>query len=418
MSSPTRLADIFQAFVGTTADVRFEAYDGSASGPPDAPVTLRLRDQAAVQYIATAPSDLGIARAFVSGSLEVDGDVYTALRALVADERRPVPWGRAVDLLRTQGLGIVKRPPVPQLEAPHPLRRGRRHSKDRDSAAIAHHYDVSNSFYAMVLGPSMTYTCAVYPTQDATLEVAQAAKYDLVAQKLGLDAGMRLLDVGCGWGGMVMHAAEHYDVRAIGVTLSRHQAEWANKTIAERGLSDRAEVRYMDYRDVPEAGFDAVSSIGLTEHIGRRNYPSYFARLSSKLRPGGRMLNHCITRPNSRERAKAKGFIDRYIFPDGELSGPATVMAAMNDNGFEIRHEENLREHYAMTLRDWGRNLNDNWSTAVDEVGLAKARVWRLYMAASRVGFDLNRIELHQILGVRLKPRGVSDFPLRPTWTP
>ncbi len=379
-------------------------------------MTLRLVDEKAVQYIATAPGDLGVARAFVSGSLEVVGDLYTGLRALVGEERRRVPWAQATELLRGYGLRVIKRPPIPTLEAPHPFLRGRRHSKSRDAAAISHHYDVSNAFYAMVLGPSMTYTCAVYPTADASLEAAQSTKYDLVARKLGLDSGMRLLDVGCGWGGMVMHAAEHYDVHAIGVTLSRRQAEWANKAIAERGLSDRAEVRFLDYRDVPESAFDAVSSIGLTEHIGRRNYPSYFARLHSKVRPGGRLLNHCITRPNGHERAKAGGFIDRYIFPDGELSSPATIMEAMNDNGFEIRHEENLREHYAMTLRDWGANLNREWEPAVSEVGVAKARVWRLYMAASRVGFDLNRIQLHQVLGVRLRRRGVSDMPLRPTW--
>jgi len=416
MTSSTRLADLFRAYVGPNQDVRFEAYDGSSAGPVDAPVTLRLQDETAVQYIATAPGDLGIARAFVSGSLEVDGDIYTALRALVPDQRPPIPWGRTVDLLRTHGLTMVRRPPIPPLEAPHPLRRGRRHSKSRDAAAIAHHYDVSNRFYAMVLGPSMTYTCAVYPSINASLETAQATKYDLVARKLGLDSGMRLLDVGCGWGGMVMHAAEHYDARAIGVTLSRQQAEWANKAIAERGLSDRAEVRFMDYRDVPEAGFHAVSSIGLTEHVGRRNYAAYFAGIQAKLRPGGRMLNHCITRPNGRVRAKAGGFIDRYIFPDGELAGPAVIMGVMNDNGFEIRHEENLREHYAMTLRDWGSNLQAEWDAAVDEVGEAKARVWRLYMAASRLGFDVNRIQLHQILGVRLKGRGVSGLPLRPTW--
>jgi cyclopropane-fatty-acyl-phospholipid synthase len=416
MSGSPQLADLFETFVGPNSDVRFEAYDGSTAGPADAPVTLRLVDEKAVQYIATAPSDLGVARAFVSGSLEVVGDLYTGLRALVGEDRRNIPWTQGAELLRGYGLRIIKRPPIPALEAPHPLLRGRRHSKSRDAAAISHHYDVSNDFYAMVLGPSMTYTCAVYPTVDASLETAQSTKYDLVARKLGLDSGMRLLDVGCGWGGMVMHAAEHYDVHAIGVTLSRRQAEWANKAIAERGLSDRAEVRFLDYRDVPESAFDAVSSIGLTEHIGRRNYPSYFARLHSKLRPGGRLLNHCITRPNGRERAKAGGFIDRYIFPDGELSAPATIMEALNDNGFEIRHEENLREHYAMTLRDWGTNLNREWDPAVSEVGVAKARVWRLYMAASRVGFDLNRIQLHQVLGVRLKRRGVSDMPLRPTW--
>jgi cyclopropane-fatty-acyl-phospholipid synthase len=416
MARTSQLADFFEVFVGSDAGVRFEAYDGSATGPKDAPVTLRVVDERAVQYIATAPGDLGLARAFVSGALEIDGDIYTALRAVVPEERRPIPWAQGAEVLRSYGLSTLKRPPVPALEAPPPWRRGLRHSKSRDAAAIAHHYDVSNAFYSMVLGPSMTYTCAVYPVPEASLEVAQATKYDLVARKLDLQPGQRLLDVGCGWGGMVMHAAEHYDVQALGVTLSRQQAEWANKAIADRGLSDRAEVRFLDYRDVAESDFDAVSSIGLTEHIGKRNYAAYFGSLYTKVRPGGRLLNHCITRPNGKERGKAGGFIDRYIFPDGELAGPAFIMSQMNDAGFEVRHEENIREHYAMTLRDWGRNLTTRWDDAVAEVGEPKARVWQLYMAASRVGFDINRIQLHQILGVKLKRGGVSDFPLRPTW--
>jgi cyclopropane-fatty-acyl-phospholipid synthase len=215
---------------------------------------------------------------------------------------------------------------------------------------------------------------------------------------------------------MVLHAAEHYGVKALGVTLSRQQAEWAQKAIAERGLADRAEVRFLDYRDVPESNFDAVSSIGLTEHIGRRNLGDYFTRLSDKLRPEGRLLNHCITRPTTRERARAGGFIDRYVFPDGELLGVGTIMSALQNHGFEPRHEENLREHYAMTLRDWGDNLEANWTEGGAEVGLRRTRVWELYMAASRVGFDLNRIQLHQILGVKLSRGGRSGFPLRPAY--
>jgi cyclopropane-fatty-acyl-phospholipid synthase len=227
---------------------------------------------------------------------------------------------------------------------------------------------------------------------------------------------MRLLDVGCGWGGMVMHAAKEYGVRALGVTLSRQQAEWAQKAIVERGLADLAEVRHLDYRDVTEDNFDAVSSIGLTEHIGARNLASYFSFLAAKLRPEGRMLNHTITRPSNREPQRAQQFIDRYVFPDGELEGPGTIVSAMHDNGLEVRHEENLREHYAMTLREWGNNLERGWDEAVAEVGERKARVWRLYMASSRVGFELNRIQLHQVLGVRSAKDGTSGMPLRADW--
>jgi cyclopropane-fatty-acyl-phospholipid synthase len=292
---------------------------------------------------------------------------------------------------------------------------GKRHSKRRDAEAIHHHYDVSNTFYSMVLGPSMAYTCAVFPTEDASLELAQEEKFDLVCRKLGLQPGMKLLDVGCGWGGMVLHAVKNYGVTAIGVTLSQQQAMWGQQAIADAGLNDVAEIRFSDYRDVPESGFDAVSSIGLTEHIGRANYPSYFSFLYGKLRPEGRMLNHTITRPNdSWQTHFRKSFINRYVFPDGELSGPSQVMTAMNTAGFEIRHEENLREHYALTLKHWCENLEENWDAAVAESSLGTARVWRLYMAASRLGFDINQIELHQMLGVKLGPGGASGMPLRP----
>jgi cyclopropane-fatty-acyl-phospholipid synthase len=226
---------------------------------------------------------------------------------------------------------------------------------------------------------------------------------------------MRLLDVGCGWGGMVMHAAKHYGVRALGVTLSRKQAEWGQKKIAEAGLSDLAEVRHLDYRDVSETGFDAISSIGLTEHIGKAALPSYVRSLHEKLRPGGRLLNHCITRPDNKQPAPVKGFFNRYVFPDGELLGPGYILSAIHDNGFEVRHEENLREHYARTLAAWCANLDDNWDSAVAEVGEERARVWRLYMAGSRLGFERNNIQLHQVLAVKLD--GVdAHMPLRPEW--
>jgi len=289
----------------------------------------------------------------------------------------------------------------------------------RDANAISHHYDVSNTFYEWVLGPSMAYTCACYPSEDATLEEAQAYKHDLVARKLGLRPGMRLLDVGCGWGGMVMHAAREYGVKALGVTLSEQQALWAQRAIADRGLSDLAEVRHLDYRDVAETGFDAVSSIGLTEHVGQAQLPGYFAFLYGKLKPEGRLLNHCITRTAGNEPTRRPdGFINRYVFPDGELEPPGHLVSLMHDSGFEVRHEENLREHYAKTLTGWCANLDEHWDEAVAEVGQGTARVWRLYMAGSRLGFERNHIQLHQILGVRLGEDGKSGMPLRPDWEP
>ncbi len=412
-----RLAEIFTSLIDERARVGFRAYDGSSAGPADPVAVLDLRRPEAVRYIATAPGDLGLARAYVSGALDVEGDLHAALHSLVAIGGNDVPWSERLRILRRIGIGSLRRPELPAEEAPPRWRRGlRRHSKSRDAAAIAHHYDVSNRFYEIVLGPSMAYTCACFPTSAATLEQAQAEKFDLVCSKLDLKPGQRLLDVGAGWGGMVMHAAENYGVKALGVTLSEPQASWAQRAIAERSLQERAEVRFLDYRDVAEDGFDAVSSIGLTEHIGARNLGSYFTFLAGKLRPEGRILNHTITRPSNRERQTAGPFIDRYVFPDGELEGPGTIVSEMHDNGLEVRHEENLREHYAMTLREWGANLERGWDEAVSEVGERRARVWRLYMAASRVGFDLNRIELHQVLGTRTSSRGRSGMPLRPDW--
>ena len=411
-----RLAEVFvRATGGARSGVRFSAYDGSEAGPPDAEVRIEVRSPLALSYLASAPGALGLARAYVTGNLEVVGDMYTALARLADLTLKDIPLVEKAQLLttlaRTRLRNRVEPPPQES------RLRGLRHSKARDRQAIAHHYDVSNQFYEWVLGPSMAYTCAVYPTDDATLEQAQYTKHDLVARKLALKPGMRLLDVGCGWGGMVMHAAKHYGVRALGVTLSRNQAEWAQKAIVDAGLSDLAEVRYLDYRDVAESGFDAVSSIGLTEHIGQSKLPGYFRTLYQKLRPGGRLLNHCITRPDGKIGSRTGGFINRYVFPDGELESPGHLVSAIHDTGFEVRHEENIREHYARTLAGWCANLDEHWDEAVAEVGEGRARVWRLYMAGSRLGFERNNIQLHQILAVKLDGHR-SGMPLRPDWEP
>ena len=412
----TPLAELITRVVGSD-QLSVEAYDGSRSGPAESSVRLVLRSPKALSYLLTAPSSLGLARAYVSGELEIHGDLYDALSIVWSDHIGALPWSERLALLRSvdpRALRWVE--PPPEEYGARRLRYGYRHSKARDAGAISHHYDVSNRFYEWVLGPSMTYTCACFPRDDATLEEAQAHKYDLVCRKLGLQPGMRLLDVGCGWGGMVMHASQHYGVQALGVTLSRRQAEWAKEQIASAGLGHLAEVRFGDYRDVAERDFDVVSSIGLTEHIGLANLPSYFSFLASRLRPQGRLLNHCITRPTTKEPSRTGGFIDRYVFPDGELEGVGVIVSAMQDNGFEVRHEENLREHYARTLAGWCDNLGRHWADAVAEVGVGRARVWALYMAGSRLGFERRTIELHQVLGVKVDASGGSGMPLRPGW--
>jgi cyclopropane-fatty-acyl-phospholipid synthase len=418
------LADVFEQVAGQNADVQFVAYDGSKAGTPGSPaVTISVKDPTAVSYLAQSPGELGLARAFVSGHLDVDGDMYMLL-ARLADAKR-VKLSAADQLSVLFQLGGPKlllnrvAPPPQEVRVNRRRLSGRRHSRGRDASAISHHYDVSNTFYEWVLGPSMAYTCACYPDENATLEQAQEYKFDLVARKIALRPGMRLLDVGCGWGGMVMHAARKYGVRALGVTLSEQQALWAQRAIKEAGLEDLAEVKHLDYREVSETSFDAVSSIGLTEHIGKAQLPEYFGFLYDKLKPGGRLLNHCITRPDDTGPASVTGgFIFRYVFPDGELEGPGHIISQMHDAGFEVRHEENLREHYAMTLAAWCANLTEHWDEAVAEVGEATARVWRLYMAGSRLGFERNQIQLHQVLGVKLAANGQSGMPLRPDWEP
>lgn len=425
MNPPTRPSSVAGAVESLLRDglpVRLKAYDGSSAGPADSAITIELVRERGLAYLITAPGELGFARAYATGDLVLHGvhpgDPYDAMVPLLDHLRLKAPSpADLVAVVRSLGLAQLKPPPPPPQEHLPRWRRifeGIRHSRTRDAEAIHHHYDVSNTFYEYVLGPSMTYTCAVYAKVDSALEEAQEEKYDLVARKLGLRPGMRLLDVGCGWGGMVRHAAKEYGVQAIGVTLSRQQAEWGQAAIERDGLGDLAEVRHSDYREVVEGDFDVVSSIGLTEHIGIRNYAGYFGFLRDKLRPGGRLLNHSITRPHNRPQSTGE-FIDRYIFPDGELTGSGRIITEMQNSGFEVMHEENLRHHYAMTLRDWNRNLVDNWDACVADAGEATARIWGVYMAACRLGFERNSVQLHQVLGVRTDERGDDGgFPLRP----
>ncbi len=397
-------------------ETRVEAYDGSMAGPADADVVFRVQSARALSHLVSAPGELGLARAYVSGELDMDApDHYTLLRALTRTKIADLSWPERLQVLRSLGLEAMHwvEPPPQEVGAKRYIAGLRRHTKGRDALAIAHHYDVSNDFYAWVLGPSMAYTCAVYPTADATLEEAQFAKFDLVCQKLGLQPGMRLLDVGCGWGGMAMHAAEHYGVEVVAATLSRQQAEWGRKTAADRGLSDLVDIRFSDYRDVLDTGFHAISSIGLTEHIGMGQLAGYARFLSDKLLPQGRLLNHCITKPNDDAPPISKrGFIPRYVFPDGELPGVGRIVGVLQRAGLEVRHSENLREHYGRTCQAWCDNLDAHWDEAVATVGPGTARVWALYLAGSRIGFENNNIQLHQVLAVKTAT-GVSGMPLR-----
>jgi cyclopropane-fatty-acyl-phospholipid synthase len=409
------LGTVIEDLLGTDLPVAVVGYDGSRVGPPDPPATVVVRSPNALRRILTAPGELGFSRAYVAGDLDIEGDVFAALTLrdrLPAVKLRPSQMAAAARLVGPSGLRPL---PPPAEEA---RLRGRRHSKERDAAAVSHHYDVSNRFYELVLGPSLTYSCAVFATPATTLEDAQAAKHELVCRKLGLRPGMRLLDVGCGWGGMVLHAAEHHGVHAVGVTLSRRQADLAAKRVADAGLSGQVEIRFQDYRNVDDGPYDAISSIGMFEHVGRAKRGVYFGNLRTLLRPEGRLLNHAISRPPfERSRFARNGFIDRYVFPDGELMEVGDTVTAVQEAGFEARHVETLREHYALTLRRWVANLESSWDEAVAEVGPARARVWRLYMAGSALNFETNRTQIHQVLAVRSTDEGSSGMPLRPSFT-
>jgi cyclopropane-fatty-acyl-phospholipid synthase len=407
------LSSLIESVLGPDLPIAVRGYDGSVLGPPDAPATLVLRSRNALRRIIRSPGELGFARAYVSGDLDVEGDIYAALRLRDRLPEIRLTAAQMVTAAREVGLRNLRRLPPPPEEA---RLHGRRHSVARDRAAISHHYDVSNDFYRLILGPSLTYSCAVFTSEDTTLEQAQANKYELIAGKLGLREGMRLLDVGCGWGGMLLHAAQQQGVRAVGVTVADRQVELASKRVAEAGLVDVVEVRNQDYRVIEDGPFDAVSSIGMFEHVGEARLEEYFSHLFDLLAPGGRLLNHGISRPPGEgARFSRNSFIDHYVFPDGELHEIGRVVSIMQKAGFEVRHVESLREHYAKTLRHWVANLEANWDEAVELVGLGRARIWRLYMAGSALNFEANRSQIHQVLGV--KPAGVrSQMPLRPDW--
>ncbi len=366
--------------------------DGEGSGD-----TLLVRDSRALAYIATAPNQIGLGRAWVAGDLDLDGDLERALRA--GERFRELRFGlrdKLASLLAAGRAGALRlhRPEPPASEA---RLGGRLHSLRRDRAAVRHHYDVSNEFYRLVLGPSMVYSCAYFSSPDETLEEAQERKLDVICRKLRLAPGERLLDVGCGWGSLVLHAAQRYGAHAVGVTLSEPQAELARERIREAGLEDRCEVRVQDYREVKDGPYDKVASVGMYEHVGAARLDGYMRRLRELLRPGGLVLNHGIVRlaPGPRRRDT---FVWRYVFPDGELHPVGRVVESMERAGLELRDAESLRGHYTLTLHRWVENLAANRAAAIAAAGEERERIWRLYMTGSALAFERGDISVQQLL--------------------
>jgi cyclopropane-fatty-acyl-phospholipid synthase len=415
-----RLAQALGAVLGTTElPVRLRGWDGSISGPAGAPV-VAVRDRRALRRMFWSPGQLGLGRAYVAGEIDMEDDVFatfTALRTagrLVQDgPPSPITWRERLSLLGTAvRLGAIGPEPAPPAEEADLGRDDRRHSRSRDAAAIAHHYDVGNDFYALVLGPSMVYSCAVWSSPDTGLEAAQEAKLDLVCRKLGLTEGARLLDVGCGWGSMAIHAAQRYGVTVVGITLSEEQARMARKRVAEAGLTDKVDIRVQDYRAVDDGPFDAISSIGMAEHVGRAELPGYVAQLRRLLRPGGRLLNHAIAWNAGVSTWEPDSFIARYVFPDGELIGLGEMVGLLESADLEVLDVEALRRHYALTLRAWVANLEAHWDEAVAATSEGRARVWRLYMAACALTFESGEMGVNQVL---LQKAGGERPPLRRT---
>jgi cyclopropane-fatty-acyl-phospholipid synthase len=372
------------------------AQDAGASGP-----IVLLNGPQALRYLVHEPNQVGLARAWVTGAVDVEGDLEEVLRArsrisgisISPADRLRLAWAS----LRTAGPSLLRRPPVPRIEA-GPARGG--HSPAADRKAVRHHYDVSNDFYRLILGPSMTYSCGYFSSPADTLEAAQAQKHELISRKLRLAPGERLLDIGCGWASMLIHAATNHGVRGVGVTLSEPQAELARARIREAGLEHHLEVRVADYREIRDGPFDKIVSIGMYEHVGRLELDNYARTVHGLLRPGGLFLNHGIARLYS-EAARGDTFISRYIFPGGELHPVSEIVTSMQTAGLEVRDIESIREHYPLTLRRWAANLNAHHAEAIASAGHERERAWRLYMLGCAQAFDEGEITVYQTLGAR-----------------
>src|SRR5664280_2279367 len=415
----TDVLSILQAAVGGLLPIRIRCWDGSVAGEHDAAATVVFVRRRGLRRLLWAPSELGLVRAYVSGDVQLEGDIFALLDLPDVIERVARHQGiglssrqrlaAAVSAVRIGAVGPPPRPPAEEIRR----RRGRLHSISRDAQSVSDHYDVGNAFYRLILGSSMVYSCAYWAQESGRaygLDEAQRDKCELVCTKLGLHPGMRLLDVGCGWGSLAIHAATRHGVSVVGVTVSKEQATLARERVDAAGVGDLVEIRLQDYRDVHDGPYDAISSVGMSEHVGSAQLRAYSQILMDLLGPGGRLLNHAIASVRSVPPVlkEQPGFIDRYIFPDGEVVTLSTTLDALEQVGFEVRDVEALREHYGLTLRAWVNNLRGSWQEAQRHVPPSRARTWLLYLAACALAFEQGNITVHQVLAIRQDDHAAS----------
>ncbi|MGW4400334.1 class I SAM-dependent methyltransferase [Amycolatopsis nivea] len=408
-SAAHRLADFAERVLGGPLPVAVRTWDGHQAGP--AGPTVVLKNRRALRWLLYSPGELGLARAYVSGDLDVEGDLTEGFRRAWAyrPQLSARDFGEAVRLAAR--LGVFGLPPKPPAEEAR--LRGKLHTLGRDRSAISHHYDLSNAFYQLLMDDSMAYSSG-YWSETADLARAQHDKLELICRKLGLRPGMRLLDVGCGWGSLLVHAAKHHGVEAVGVTISAEQVQHVKTRLAQHDLDDRVEVRRQDYRELAGESFDAVASVEMGEHVGEENYPTYAATLHRMLKPTGRLLLQQMSRG-----AVAPGggaFIERYIAPDMTMRPLSRTLGHLETAGFEIRDVHALREHYVPTVRAWADTLEQHWDEAVALIGEAGARVWRLYLVGGALAFEENRMGVDQVLAVRPDATGRSALPWTREW--
>ncbi len=390
-------------------DVRF--WDGSVwkAETPTPDFTLVLKHPGALRSMfRVTDSDLSLGEAYIYDDFDIEGDIFKVF-PLEDHFEQGMPLEKKARLLKLY-LSLPKAPSrVPSRAA---NLKGQIHSIERDRAAIRYHYDVPSEFYALWLDKNMVYSCAYFKTGKEDIDTAQEQKLDYICRKLRLKPGERLLDIGCGWGALVIHAAKHYGVQAVGITLSENQYRWANERIKREGLEDRARVELLDYREVDEPeGYDKLVSVGMFEHVGEKMLPVYFKKAWELLKPGGVFLNHGIAR-DANIPWKRGTFGDKYVFPDGELEPIWLTTRAAEETGFDVRDIENLREHYALTLRHWVRRLEAHHDDALKIVDETTYRIWRLFMSGSSYGFEIGRHKLFQTLMVKVE-RAPSGLP----WT-